>query len=61
MHSAEPDLSEWQHRCRLDTTRGMADHMDDPRMQEAMGRLGVNLEPALAKADDFLAPANAPV
>src|SRR5262249_26115491 len=44
----EPDLAEWLGTCRLNTTRGLNDHLDDPRVQVALGRWFEHLEPALA-------------
>ena len=55
-HAAEPDLMAWIQRSRLNITRGMNEHMGDPRMQSAMTRWAVNIEPALRQADEFLAP-----
>ena len=59
-HSAEPDLMAWIERSRLNLTRGMADHMSDPRMQSATARLAANMEPALKKAEQLLAESAAP-
>jgi hypothetical protein len=47
----EPDLAAWLGTCRLNTTRGMRDHMGDPRMQAALGRWFEHLEPALTNAE----------
>jgi hypothetical protein len=47
----EPDLAEWLGTCRLNTTRGMNDHMDDPRVQAALGRWFEHMEPALTNAE----------
>jgi hypothetical protein len=55
----EPDLAAWLGACRLNTTRGMGDHMDDPRMQAALGRWFEHMEPALANADRLRATAGA--
>ncbi|HEX8745050.1 MAG TPA: hypothetical protein VF712_18135 [Thermoleophilaceae bacterium] len=54
-HSAEPDLSAWSLASRLALTRGLADHLDDQRLQAAMGRWGANLESALDNAAQLLA------
>jgi hypothetical protein len=59
-HSAEPDLMAWIERSRLSNTRGMGEHLSDPRMQSAMARWAVNMEPALKKADRFLAESASP-
>ena len=53
----EPDIADWLSNCRLSTTRGMNDHMADPRMQVALGRWFEHLEPALANADELLSTA----
>jgi hypothetical protein len=53
----EPDLATWLGTCRLNTTRGMSDHMDDPRMQAALGRWFEHMEPALANAKRLRAAA----
>jgi hypothetical protein len=47
----QPDLAAWLAACRLNTTRGMNDHMDDPRVQAALGRWFEHMEPALANAE----------
>lgn len=46
----EPDLATWLGTCRLNTTRGMNDHMGDPRMRAALGRWFQQMEPALTNA-----------
>jgi hypothetical protein len=53
----EPDLAAWLGTCRLNTTRGMSDHMGDPRMQEAFGRWSDHMEQALANAERLRAAA----
>jgi hypothetical protein len=47
----EPDLAAWLGTCRLNTTRGMDDHMDDPRMQAALARWFEHIERALANGE----------
>ncbi|MEX2394856.1 MAG: NAD(P)-binding protein [Actinomycetota bacterium] len=54
-HSAEPDVGRWVSTSRLSLTRGMAEHMDDPRMQPAMARWLSSVEPGIANADRLLA------
>jgi hypothetical protein len=54
LHMAEPDVTAWQQQSRLSATRGMDDHLDDPRMQSAMARWFTNLEAALANGERFL-------
>ena len=46
----DPDLAGWLGTCRLNTTRGMNDHMRDPRMQAALGRWFEHMEHALTNA-----------
>jgi hypothetical protein len=53
----EPDLAEWLGTCRLNATRGLNDHLDDPRVQIALGRWFEHLEPALANAPRLRATA----
>jgi hypothetical protein len=47
----EPDLAAWLATCRLNTTRGMNDHLDDPRVQAALGKWFEHMQPALANAE----------
>jgi hypothetical protein len=54
MHAAEPDVAAWQERSRLSLTRGMGDHMSEPRMQSARARWDANTEQALKNAEQFL-------
>jgi hypothetical protein len=54
-HSAEPDLLEWSARSRLAVTRGLTDHVDDPRMQSAVARWAANLEPAMENGEQLMA------
>ena len=53
----EPDLAAWLGTCRLNTTRGMNDHIGDPRMQAALGRWFEHMEPALTNAQRLRAAA----
>ena len=41
------DVTEWLERSRLNISRGMFDHLDDPRMSEAITRLLTYTEPAI--------------
>jgi hypothetical protein len=52
---AEPDLSAWLQRSRLNATRGFGDHLDDPQLASALTRWFANVEPALAKLETFMA------
>ncbi|MDQ3933041.1 MAG: NAD(P)-binding protein [Actinomycetota bacterium] len=54
-HSAEPDLMAWSAGSRLALTRGLTEHMEDPRMQSAMARWIANLEPAVENEEQLLA------
>jgi hypothetical protein len=54
-HSTEPDLAAWSLSSRLAMTRGLAEHMDDPRVQSAMARWGANLEGAMENSESLLA------
>jgi hypothetical protein len=44
---AEPDLGAWTDACRLNPARGVADHVDEPRVAAAFSSLVINTEPAL--------------
>ncbi len=61
VHSAEPDIAAWIDGSRLSLTRGMSDHLDDPRMGAALTRWISNLEPALQNAERLLASASSSV
>jgi hypothetical protein len=45
----------WQERSRLNLTRGIRDHIVNPRMRSALARLAANRELALKNAERFLA------
>jgi hypothetical protein len=51
---AEPDLMAWMERARLNGARGIGDHIADPRMRSATGRLVENSEPAIANLEKLL-------
>jgi NAD(P)-binding Rossmann-like domain len=53
----EPDLAAWLGTCRLNTTRGMNDHLGDPRMRAALGTWFEHMELALANAERLRAAA----
>ena len=55
VQAAEPDVNEWRDRSRLNITRGLTDHLDDPVVQSAMARWMDNLEPALANVGPLTA------
>jgi len=52
---ADRDLSSWMRRSRLNASRGVRDHLDDPLMKSALARLFTNIEPAIAKLETFMA------
>jgi cation diffusion facilitator CzcD-associated flavoprotein CzcO len=58
--SAEPDLVAWMDRSRLDAGRGIPEHMDETRMQEALTRLLLNSEQASANLTKLVADISAP-
>ena len=60
LHSTEPDIMAWQGSSRLNLTRGMENHMGEPRMQAALERWGANAEQAVHKAKHFLAETPSP-
>ena len=55
LHASEPDIMAWQGSSRLNLTRGMENHMSDPRMQSALSRWEANAEQAFNKARRFIA------
>lgn len=44
---AEPDLAAWTEACRLNPSRGAADHLDDPRVRGAFASLANHVGPAM--------------
>jgi hypothetical protein len=54
LHSADPDVGAWVGRSRLNLTRGVNDHLDDPRLLDALGRLASHMDAALSNADRLL-------
>ena len=55
---ADPDVSSWMQRSRLNATQALSDHLDDPLMKSALTRLFVNIEPAIAKLGVFMGKSN---
>ena len=47
----EPDIEEWLQRCRIGWVQGIEDHLDDPRMQDALERIEENGGPAVANLE----------
>jgi hypothetical protein len=52
----EPDLAAWMERSRLNGSRGIGEHMSDPQVQAAFGRLLDNNKSAIDNLKSFLAP-----
>jgi hypothetical protein len=52
---AEPDLSSWMQRSRLNGTSAVREHVDDPLMKSALSRLFANIEAAIASLEAFMA------
>jgi len=44
---ADPDVSDWLARSRLNATFGLADHMDEPETNSAVNRFVTNAGPAI--------------
>jgi NAD(P)-binding Rossmann-like domain len=55
----DPDVSAWMQRSRLNASRGVGDHRDDPVMQSALGRLFTNIEPAISNLERLTPRAHA--
>ncbi len=53
----EPDIAGWIERSRLNASRGIGDHMSEPQVQSALGRLLANSRPAIGNLKSFLAVA----
>jgi hypothetical protein len=53
----DADLSAWMEGARLNATRGIGDHLTDPRMKSALARLFANADPAVQKLETFQAQA----
>lgn len=60
LHAAEPDVAMWLKHSRLNITRDLGDHMNDPRMGPALARWAAHMETALKKADSLLAESPSP-
>ena len=56
---SDPDVSSWMQRSRLNATRGLGEHRDDPVMQSALTRLFTCIEPAIGKLSALAASAGA--
>ncbi|RQG97972.1 NAD(P)-binding protein [Natrarchaeobius chitinivorans] len=53
----EPDIEDWRQRCRLSYTRGMNEHLEDPRMQDALERIAEYQESAISNLERLWEPA----
>ncbi len=58
LHATEPDITAWQASSRLNLTRGMENHLSEPRMKTALDRWQANAEQALENAERLLAEAS---
>ena len=47
------EIAGWMERSRLNVARGVSEHVDDPRMQSALGRYLANVQPALANLEQL--------
>jgi len=45
---AEPDLADWDSRCRLNPGAAAREHLDDPQVANAIGAIMANIGPAFA-------------
>jgi hypothetical protein len=52
--SADSELAAWTERCRLNPARGAAEHLDDPKVQEAFTLLAANLGSAIQNLERVL-------
>ncbi len=52
--SAEPAVSKWNDRCRLNPGRGAGAHLDDPAVADAFDVIGANYFPALENLQRLL-------
>ncbi|TMM14582.1 MAG: hypothetical protein E6G01_12380 [Actinobacteria bacterium] len=50
---SDPEIAGWMERSRLNVARGVSEHVDDPRMQSALGRYLANVQPALANLEQL--------
>ncbi|MXV61892.1 NAD(P)-binding protein [Natronorubrum sp. JWXQ-INN-674] len=47
----EPDIENWLQHCQIGFVQGIDDHLDDPRMQDALERINEHREPAIANLE----------
>jgi hypothetical protein len=53
--SAELELSAWTEHCRLNPAREAAEHLDDPKVQDAFTSLAANIGSAMENLERVLA------
>jgi hypothetical protein len=58
--SMEPDLADWDARCRLNFARGVTDRMDDPQVAEALASIAANAFPAMENLERRIGTPAAP-
>jgi hypothetical protein len=58
---ADPGVSSWMERSRLNATSRIRDYLDDPLMKSALARLFTNIEPAIVKLEALGRPRPAEV
>ena len=54
LHAPEEDISEWQSQARLNLTKDLGKHLDEPRMQAALDRWQEHTEGALQNSERLL-------
>jgi hypothetical protein len=47
----EPDIEDWLQHCRIGFVQGIHDHLDDPRIQDALERIAECQESAIANLE----------
>lgn len=50
-----PDVAAWMERSRLNASRGVRHHLEEPRMQEALARYLSAIQPGMANLERLLA------
>ena len=58
LHAPEPDIMAWQQSSRLNLTRGMENHLDNPRMRTALDRWQAHAGQAFDNAERMLGAAS---
>jgi len=57
---AEPDIAAWNDNSRLNPQRGLHEHLDDERVQQAFLRITTKMQPALANLEGLIEQASTP-